>query len=534
MYADSADRPLSQREVAGLAIGDSGGSSHGRLSDISTSRRPPVSSLTLPHILTNRLSATTYIELTQRRLASYLANNRDLARDNAQLQAHAKQHSHERKVMAQRAKQLTELLRIYKGRVDEGLHELERRDEERQRERMDEEKERAKVEERQRRREAEMRALRDGLDKMREELRDEKRLRREEASGREEEDRVRMERSSGENDSERMLGVQVKQSIAEVQRLQRRVDELLQEKEQADGREEQLRRDSARQADESDRERQQLHSDIKDKAQQLQQTSDARDKAMSELTVLTDELSSNKLIADELADRVQHLQDSNEQLQVRLQQLEEMRETYASQSEHVQRLAAQLAESEQARDELSQQLDDYEVELAVTKEELEGTEDAYRQLNSGYGKLRQVVVELSEQLKSVRAAMAGMRDEEQARQQVTTSAQQLHQLLDTRQHAQPTQPTQSQLVGAPASSHATSPASTGSSSAPLDEQEELCELWAMQLQLDEAEHKQSSGVPLIAVEETVDGQSSAGMPQRVGMEVATTTVEVEDENEPLN
>ena len=507
-YADNVDRPLPQREVTGLAIGDASGSTHGRLSDINTSRPPPASSLNLSHILTNKLSATKYIELAQRRLTDYQANNRTLARTNATLQAEAKHHAHERKTLTQRCRQLAELVRIYRGRVEEVVGEAERREVVAERARVEEERERGREEERWRRKEAEMGGLRDRLDKAREELREEKRMRREEARQREEEDRARMEHSNSENERERVLSVQVRQSAAEVQQLQQRVDELLREKEQADASEERYRRDGERQADEFDKQRQQLQRDVADKSHELQQLSAARDKAMAELAVLADELKGNKLTADELADRVHQLQDNNDQLQQQLRQLEEMRDTYASQSEHVQRLAAQLAESDQARDEVSQQLDDCEVELAVTREELEGIENAYRQLNGSYGKLRQVVVELSEQLKSVRAAVAGIHQEGQARQeQLSVSERQMHELIGAQR---PPQLEQSQPA-APRASSPPAPASSPASSAEPDErgddEEELCRLWDMQLRVQEAASESTTRLPFISAADVGDAQA---------------------------
>ena len=514
--------------MTGVAIGDSSGSNRGYLFDISANRAAPASSLTLSHILTNKLSATKFIEVAQRRLLAYQSNNTDLARDNARMQSHSKQHTHERKVLSQRCKQLGELVRIYKGRVDEVVEGLERREEERERERVEEEKERVKEEERQRVKENEMRRLRDRLDKARDELREEKKTRREEASQREEEDRERMEHSSSENERERMLSVQVKQSAAEVQRLQQRVDELLKEKEQTDGREEQLRRVSEARADEHDKERQQLQRDIKEKAQQLQQVSDARDKALAELRVLTDDVTSIRLTAEELGDRVTLLQDSNEQLQVQLQQLEEMKETYASQSKHVQRLASQLAESEQARDELSQQLDDNEVELAVTREELDGIENAYRQLSGSYGKLREVVVELSEQLNSVRETMAGMRDDEQRQQQqLSTTEQHVHQLVNPQSH---THPIQLQHVSEAVSSQSAPPSATVSP-VRMDEQEEMCRLWDMQMRLEEEAHEQSDRLPFITAGEANENWAVAEVHPQAEHEAVEGWGEVEDENQ---
>ena len=533
-YLDRAERPLPQREVTGMAIGDISGSTHGRLSDISRNRPPPASLLTLPHILTNKLSATKYIELAQHRLLGYQSNNVDMARDNAQLHAQSKQHTHERKVLSQRCKQLGELVRIYKARVDEVVEGFDRREQEREREKVEEETERAKVEERQRKRDTEMRGLRDRLDKMREELKEEKRMRRDEASQREEEDRERMEHSSNENERERILSVQVRQSTAEVQRLQQRLDELLREKEQADGREEQLRRASETQTDENDRERRQLQRDVSDKAQRLQQLTDARDKAITELALLSDEVRSSKLTADEMADRMHQLQESNERLQLQLQRLEEMRETYASQSEHVQRVAARLVESEQARDELSQLLDDSEVELAVTREELEGTEGAYRQLSGSYSKLRAVVVQLSEELKGVRASMASMRDEGQKRQQqLSATEQQLHPLTDT-QH--PTRPPQHQR----ADEHVFSqliPATTVPSTYHSEDAEEaeLCRLWDMQMRVARTADDERSRVPFISAAEVDDERVLVELHQRVGAE-ASSGKEVLDEDDdlPLN
>ena len=115
----------------------------------------------------------------QKRLLEYARTNRELAKANADEAIKSKDHLHQRKLLTQRCKQMQELIAIHK----DNAHHLTLRHEaltlQYERHTLHSQQERDRAEVKQRDAEAEVTELQTQLDKARDEVREERRLRRE-------------------------------------------------------------------------------------------------------------------------------------------------------------------------------------------------------------------------------------------------------------------------------------------------------------------------------------------------------------------
>ena len=227
----------------------------GRLSELRG--RTIVSALSMQQIVANRLSATKFIEGTsvairphrcllpyphplilhlslssracvwcavaQKRLLEYSGTNRELAKANADEAIKSREHVQQRKVLTQRCRQLQELIAIHKDNAQQLTLRHDALSLQHERHTLLSQQERDRTEAKQRRSEAELSDLQAQLDSARDEVREERRMRRELLQRQSELD-VRMTDRSVDEGRMAMVGEELTQARREAAVLRDRLD----------------------------------------------------------------------------------------------------------------------------------------------------------------------------------------------------------------------------------------------------------------------------------------------------------------------